>query len=99
MTTTLQKDPSAPTEEPLDAKQLPRLVNWYVLGGAVVVGGVLNLLLGWNLAGCAVLALILYLVAIYVLARVVEGRRKATNRLMTGLVTTAFILADRKSVV
>jgi phosphate transport system permease protein len=93
MTTTLQKDPSAPTEDPLDAAQLPRLVTWYVLGGAVVVGGVLNLLLGWSLAGCAVLALLIYLVAIYVLARVVEGSRKATNRLMTGLVTTAFILA------
>ena len=31
MTTTLQKDPSAPTEDPLDAAQLPRLVSWYVL--------------------------------------------------------------------
>jgi phosphate transport system permease protein len=93
MTSTLQNQPSAPTEEPLDARQLPQRVSWYVLGGAVVVGGALTLLLGWNLVGSAVVAGILYLVAIYILARVVEGRRKATNRLMTGLVTTAFIVA------
>lgn len=93
MTTTLQNEPSAPAEEPLEAAQLPRSISWYVLGGAVVVSGALTLLLGWNLAAFGVVAVILYLIAIYVISRVVEGRRKATNRLMTGLVTTAFILA------
>ena len=46
-----------------------------------------------NLVPVAVFGLLGYAVALYVLSRIVEGVRKATDRLVTTLVSTAFALA------
>lgn len=46
----------------------------------------------FNIVGAVLVAAILDVTLIYVLSRIAEGRRKATDRLMTGLVTTAFLV-------
>ena len=46
-----------------------------------------------NLLAPALLAIVGYTVAIYTISRIVEGRRKATDRLVTTLVSTAFSIA------
>ena len=48
---------------------------------------------GLNIAGLAVVAALLYLVLILVISSVVEGRRKGVDRLVTGVVAAAFLLA------
>jgi phosphate transport system permease protein len=47
----------------------------------------------FNIVGAVVLAAALNVILTYVLSRISEGKRKATDRLMTGLVTTAFLIA------
>jgi phosphate transport system permease protein len=46
-----------------------------------------------NLLTTAVFSVLLYTLAIFLTSRIVEGRRKATDRLVTVLVTTAFAVA------
>ena len=46
-----------------------------------------------NLLAPALLAIVGFTVAIYTISRIVEGRRKATDRLVTTLVSTAFSIA------
>lgn len=53
------------------------------------LGGTTN---NFNIVGAVVLTAALNVVLTYVLSRIAEGRRKATDRLMTGLVTTAFLV-------
>ncbi len=73
-----------------------RLPGWAVpmllIGSVALAGGVL-LPLGWNTFGVAVIALALFTVLVYGLSRRIEGRRRATDRLVTVLVTSAFALA------
>ncbi|KAB1643081.1 phosphate ABC transporter permease PstA [Gulosibacter chungangensis] len=52
-----------------------------------------KLTVNFNWGGWLALGAIVYLVAIWAIARAVEGPRQATNRLVTGIVTSAFILA------
>jgi len=61
-----------------------------VLAGSVAAG---FLLAGGHPVSTGLLAGPLYLAGIYLLSRVTENRRKATDRVMTGLVTGAFVLA------
>jgi phosphate transport system permease protein len=46
-----------------------------------------------NLVGVGVLGFTLYMVVTYLVSRSIEGRRKATDRMVTGWVTAAFSLA------
>lgn len=46
-----------------------------------------------NLLGVAVFGLVIFTVASYLISFLVEGRRKAANRMVTNLVTSAFALA------
>jgi len=48
---------------------------------------------GFNIAAAVFLGTILFDVLLYVISLLVEGRRQATNRLVTSLVVTAFIIA------
>lgn len=48
---------------------------------------------GLNLLSIAFVAFVLFMAITYVVSRGVEGRRKATDRMVTGLVTAAFSLA------
>jgi phosphate transport system permease protein len=64
-----------------------------VVAGAVVVGALTWLPTGSvNWARWAIVTLLTYCVAIWVLSRIVEGRRHATDRLATAVVTSAFVV-------
>src|SRR4051794_1872482 len=74
-------------------RELPASAPWAILGAAVVVvgGGLLTAGRGIGLAVFA--TAVVYAAAVYLISRVVEGPRKATDRLVTVLVTTAFLIA------
>ncbi|MGA1837485.1 phosphate ABC transporter permease PstA [Herbiconiux sp. 11R-BC] len=87
------RQPSGPVANALTSGQLPRFVEWYVLGGSLALSAALLLLMGFNIAGWLVLTAVIYLLALGILSSVVENRRKATDRVIRGLVTVAFLLA------
>ncbi len=81
------------THLPLTA---PRLPNWAPgLVGAVTLGasGLLALLVGWGIVAFLVVAALLFVAALPLWAATIEGRRGATDRLMTSLVWTSFGVA------
>ncbi len=79
--------------------RLPKGAPWGILGLSVVVSAILFAVLGiaggygFNIAGFAIVAVLLYLVLVTVVSTMVEGRRKAVDRLVTGVVSAAFLLA------
>ncbi|RLP77375.1 phosphate ABC transporter permease PstA [Mycetocola tolaasinivorans] len=84
----------APIANALTAGKLPRNTPlWILLGSAVIVTGVALLMGNPSIAGIVVVSAILFVVLVYLLSLVVEGSRKAKDRLMTSLVTLAFLLA------
>ncbi|SFA74761.1 phosphate ABC transporter membrane protein 2, PhoT family [Amycolatopsis marina] len=77
---------------PLSHGSLPRRAPQLTIVAALVVGIVLWQT-GMSVGLAGVLAVVGYTIAIYVWSRIVEGRRKATNRLVTAIVYAAFLLA------
>ena len=83
----------------LAGNRLHKSVPWITLLACIVVSAAVFALLAasndvpFNLVGTSIIAVILYLVAIFTLSAAVEGRRQATDRFVTGLVTSAFVLA------
>jgi phosphate transport system permease protein len=78
----------------LTTGRLPKLVELYVmLGALVVVGGASILLQRFNIGAWLFLSAVLYLVALGVLSSVAENRRRATDRVVRSLVVLAFLLA------
>ena len=74
----------------------PRLPVWapgLVAAMALAVAGLPALLSGWSLTGWLALAVVLFLVAMPGWSRLVEGRRAAVDRFVTGLIWTAFAVA------
>ena len=92
---------SAPEVQPLRLTNghLPKWAPWAILGGSVALSVIVFGLVAiagetdLNLAGAAVVAALLYLALILVISTVVEGRRKGVDRLVTGVVSAAFLLA------
>ena len=85
---------AAPPVASLVRAELPSWSPWAVLVGAfVVVGVLLSATGGFSIAMLVVASAVVYAVATYVLSRVVEGGRKATDRLVTIVVTLAFLIA------
>ncbi|WP_060713549.1 phosphate ABC transporter permease PstA [Pseudonocardia sp. HH130629-09] len=72
---------------------LPSWAPWALLGASAVLTGGLAALLGFGIGLWAVLTAVVFAVATYVVSRTVEGGRRATDRLVTVVVTTAFLLA------
>jgi phosphate transport system permease protein len=81
---------SRPDERP---GMLPRHAALAVFAGSTVVSSAFMAAVGWNWYGAAFLTFLLNAVAIYALSRRIEGRRKSKDRLMTALMTSAFLLA------
>ena len=92
-TSTTEVDPNVPTVM-REQGALPRYATWIALAAAVVVVGALLAVTGGFSVGLWVfLSLVGFGVALTVWSRVVEGSRKATDRLVTIVVTSAFGLA------
>jgi phosphate transport system permease protein len=74
-------------------RRLPRFaaLGLFVLG--IVVGGLLSALTGFSIALTVVYGVVLGTLAVHLVSRQVEGRRKATDRLVTTVVTSAFVIA------
>jgi phosphate transport system permease protein len=83
----------------LSSGHLPRWAPWALLGVAFLVGAapfaVQAMASGaaFNIAGSVIFGAVVYLILIYVISRIVEGSRKAVDRLVTGVVTVAFAIA------
>ena len=75
------------------AGRLPRWAPWACFAGALGVVVVLDLTLGLNIALYALYTVVLGTAALFVVSRVAEGPRKATDRLVTCVVVSAFGLA------
>lgn len=80
--------------------RLPKWAPWAVLGGSwavlcaiVAVVGAASGATEFNIALALFLGQLLYLLAISVIATLVEGSRQARDRFVTGLVVTAFVVA------
>jgi phosphate transport system permease protein len=87
-------DATSPGPAELRARgRLPRWAPWAVFAGALALVAVLDVLSSLNIALYALYTVVLGMIALYVLSRAVEGRRKATDRLVTSLVVSAFGLA------
>lgn len=93
--------PSRPTRvsQRLISGRLPNWAPWALLG---VTAAAVALLFGivaisgggdFNIAGWAILTAVAYLVLVTVISGIVEGSRKAVDRLVTGVVTVAFGIA------
>ncbi|MET4004940.1 phosphate transport system permease protein [Arthrobacter sp. UYCu511] len=73
--------------------RLPRYTHWVIAAGAVVVSAALLSLVGFNVFGWAVLSAVLFAAANVTAAAIVEGRRKATDKLASSLIYGAFLVA------
>jgi phosphate transport system permease protein len=74
-------------------RRLPRFAPLGLFLAGVAVGAALSALTGFSIATTVVYGVVLGTLAVYLASRSVEGRRKATDRLVTTLVTTAFAIA------
>jgi phosphate transport system permease protein len=92
-TSTRSSVPRGPIVNSLKTGQLPRFIEPYVVIGALVVSAGILFAVGFSIVGWLVLGALVYLVAIGVLSTLVENRRKATDRVVRGLVTVAFLAA------
>jgi phosphate transport system permease protein len=92
MTTTLR---TPPTTQGLvkQSRRLPRLapLGLFALGG--VVGVAFSAVTGFNIVLAVGYAVVAGTLVVYLVSRSVEGNRKALDRLVTSVVTTAFAVA------
>jgi phosphate transport system permease protein len=73
--------------------RLPRWAPGLIAAMALGLAGLPALLGGWGLVAWLCLAVVVFLVAMPLWSRLVEGRRAAVDRLVTGLIWTAFAVA------
>jgi phosphate transport system permease protein len=78
--------------------QLPAWSPWGLLAASPVVSAAVFGVVaagggGFNLVGAIIVGVLLYVVLIGVISSLVEGRRKATDRIVTALVASAFGIA------
>ncbi len=100
MTTTITTARPAVAPAELTAARLPRGAAWMLLGGSWAVCAVVFWLLSaaggaarFDLVGTVFFGTLLFDLLIYTLSRIVEGARRALDRLVTSLVITAFVIA------
>jgi len=97
--TTPRPDVATPISNSLTAGRLPTPAPWIILGTAVAVSAALFAVLGvasgagFDWGGAILVGGLLYIPAIWLFSRLVEGGRRAKDRLVTALVTGAFLLA------
>jgi phosphate transport system permease protein len=86
-------DAAAPAPSALAQQRLPQWGPGATAGGAVVVGIGIGLGAGLSKIQTGLIAVLLFVIGLYVLSTVVEGTRQAKNRLATSLIYVCFILA------
>jgi phosphate transport system permease protein len=84
---------ATPTRPVRTQRRLSRAGLAGLFSGGLVVGAALSALTGFGVVRTVVYGAVLGTLAVYVSSRVVEGRRKATDRLVTSVVTSAFAVA------
>ncbi len=83
----------------LTTGHLPEWGPWAILGASLVVVGIFFGVIAaasgdaLNVPGWLILSAVAYLVLITAVSAAVEGRRKSVDRLVTGVVTVAFLVA------
>jgi phosphate transport system permease protein len=92
-TASVALDPTLPAGPVRRRPRLPRWSGWAVFAAAAALVALLDLAFDLNIALYAVYTVVLGTIGVYVLTRAVEGSRKATDRLVTCLVGSAFGLA------
>jgi phosphate transport system permease protein len=96
MSTDTQSAPetSAPHQEPVQVeRRLPRRAPLGLYLAGIALGAALSAATGFSVPSAVIYGVVLGTLAVYVATRAVEGRRKATDGLVTCLVTTAFGIA------
>ncbi|MCO7222175.1 phosphate ABC transporter permease PstA [Klenkia sp. PcliD-1-E] len=96
MTTTAPTRPEAPEPEAPAVRTrrgLPRFGGTGLFVVGLALAGLLTALSGWSWGLFAVYGVVLGTLVTFVVSRAVEGRRKATDRLVTCLVSSAFAIA------
>ncbi|MGN6446157.1 phosphate ABC transporter permease PstA [Amnibacterium sp.] len=68
-------------------------ISWVVMAGLFLLFFLAGMTAAYNLVGVVFFGTVLWGVAIWVLSFIVEGSRKAKDRLVTALVSTAFVIA------
>ena len=74
-------------------RRLPRSAPLGLYLAGIALGAALSALSGFSVATTVIYGVVLGTLVVYLASRAVEGRRKATDRLVTALVTTAFAIA------
>lgn len=83
----------------LTAGRLPTSAPWTILAAAIAVSAAVFGVVsfgsgsGYNWGGALFVGALLYIPSIWLFSTLVEGRRRAMDRLVTALVTGAFVLA------
>ena len=72
---------------------LTAAASFLVSLGVFLVLSMAGLTAGFDIVATVLWAAILYVALSYVMSRIVEGKRKATDRLVAGVVTSAFVIA------
>jgi len=90
----------APSARTYTAGRLPKGAPWILLLISFVISSAIFAVANsggdpadFNIALALVVGMVLYMVLIFVISTVAESRRHATDRLMTALVSTAFVIA------
>lgn len=92
-------DKPAPAPLRLTSGRLPRWAPWVLLAGSAAAVALLFGVIavaaesGFNIAAWAIVSALAYLALITTISTVIEGRRKGVDRLVTGVVTVAFLIA------
>ncbi|MGY2003239.1 phosphate ABC transporter permease PstA [Blastococcus sp. SYSU DS1024] len=84
--------PGTPPEQ-RRAGQLPRWAPWACFVVALALAALIGFLTSPNIVLLVIYTVVLGTIAVYVVSRVVEGPRRAVDRLVTCLVVTAFGIA------
>jgi len=95
-TTTATRPPTPGDDRgslPLTSPQLPAIAPWLAAIVGFGLAGLIGLLLGWGILGILVLGWVLLFIGLPTWSGVVEGRRRAVDRLTTTLMWSTFVLA------
>ncbi|MFT4234401.1 MAG: phosphate ABC transporter permease PstA [Microbacterium sp.] len=84
----------------ITAGRLPNAAPWLLLVGSLAAGAILFGVLalagavsGFSVVGTVIVGALVYVVMLYLVSRIVEGARRALDRLMSSLIIAAFLLA------